>query len=87
MNIYEYKDKTMIYKFIQYNRLQKSARVKRGRVLDMRYLRFNDKPENVTNLLSYGGGGLNNLFYETMLNNLMLDIISRLCNRMASSHA
>lgn len=49
--------------------------MKHGRVLDIGHSSFNDKPENVANLLSYGG--LNNLFYETILNNLMLDIISR----------
>lgn len=56
-------------------------------VLEIGHLRFNDKSENITNLLSYEEGGLNNLFYETMLHNLMLDIIPRLCNRVAPSHA
>jgi len=61
--------------------------MKRGCVLETGHLHFNDKPENVTCYRKGEGGELNNLFYETMLNNLMLDIISRLCNGVALSHA
>jgi len=54
--------------------------MKRGCVLETGHLHFNDKPENVACYHKRERGKLNNLFYETMLNNLMLDIISRLCN-------
>lgn len=51
MNTYEYEDKTMIYKFTSVD--YRSRTMKRGRVLEIGHLHFNDKPENVANLLSY----------------------------------
>lgn len=55
MDTYEYKDKTMIYKFTLVD--YKSRTMKHGRVLETGHLHFNDKPENVADLLSYEMGG------------------------------
>lgn len=51
MNIYEYKDKTVIYKFTLVD--YRSRLMKCGRVLKIGHLHFNDKPENIADLLSY----------------------------------